>query len=240
MNKNNRAFIVKLLSVLKIPFHAFYDLFKMVLIYLPGPTGIRLRRIYYQRKLKSCGENLIVEVGVSIEGAWLISIGSNVFIDKYCQINTGTTLSGSITIISNSHYKGDVGCLTIGDGVHIAPFCSIVAYGGVKIDDLCGLSSGVKIYSFTNTPVDLKDKTKVVSVMPVNSHDAPYLLSPVVLEKNTWIALNSIIMPNTSIGENSFATSNSLISGRFKSNSYISGQPAKRIKDRFLQKPQQG
>lgn len=200
---------------------------------MPGSFGNRLRYFYYKNKFKKCGTNVIIDVGVHIDGAELISVGSNVHIDKYCIIATGKGLVGEVKRKPNTAFIGEEGEIIIGDNIHITQFCIIMGYGGVLIENNCVMSANSKIYSLTNTSCDLDNKSKTTSIMPYSQ--ANFLLSPVTLNYNVWLGLNTILMPGTMININSFTTSNSVLMGHFPENSYISGQPARRIRDRFVQ-----
>lgn len=223
-----------LLRILKIPFRVLRDIGKMFIIYMPGGFGVRLRYMYYKNKFKKCGKNLVIDVGVHIDGIKLISIGDNVYIDKYCIIATGKKLTGKIRRKPNNSFQGEEGEIIIGNDIHIAQFCILMGYGGIRIADNCVLSSGCKVYSLTNTAYELENSEKIITIMPYSQ--APFLLSPVVFEINTWMGLNTIVMPSVCIGKNSFCTTNSLVMSSFIENSYISGQPAKRVKERFKTK----
>jgi acetyltransferase-like isoleucine patch superfamily enzyme len=222
---------MKFSSVLKAPWVIVRDFGKLIITYLPGSSGNRLRYLYYKRKLKSCGKHVIIDMGVVIDGAELISLGNYVHIDKYCIISTGTKLVGKICKKENSNYKNEIGELIIGDNVHIVQFTIIMAYGGISIGNNCTLSAGCKLYSLTNTSYDLENRSNPLSIMPYEK--APFLLSPIVLDDNVWLGLNCIAMPGTIVGKNSFAVSNSLLMGLFSENSYIAGQPAVSIKKRY-------
>jgi len=222
------------LKILKIPFIVFRDIFKLFIVYMPGGFGTKLRYIYYKNRFKECGKNLVIDVGVHIDGAELISIGDNVYIDKYCIISTGKKLTGKIRRKTNNSFKGQEGEIIIGSDIHIAQFCILMGYGGIKIANNCVLSSGCKIYSLTNTAYELENREKTISIMPYSQ--APFLLSAVVFETNTWLGLNTIVMPSVSIGKDSFCTTNSLVMNDFAENSYIEGNPAKRVKERFKTK----
>jgi acetyltransferase-like isoleucine patch superfamily enzyme len=225
---------MKLGKFIKSPFMLLNAVFLLFLTHLPGQIGYWLRYQFYKRRFKSCGKKVIIEVGVIIVGAEYITVGDNTIIDKYCIINAGKANLNNIKRKQNTAYQYDEGELIIGSNIHIAQFCIIMAYGGVYIGDNCALSAGTKIYSLTNTPNDLDDRSKVISIMPLSSPESPFLMSPVVLEKNVWIGLDCIVMPGVHIEENSFVVSKSLVMGTFPANSYISGQPAERIRKRFL------
>jgi len=202
-----------------------------LIINIPGGLGVKLRYIYYKNKFKSCGKNLNIDVGVHFTGLNLISIGDNVYIDKYCIISTGEELIGNVTYKTNKEFDAKRGEILIGSDIHIAQFCIIIGFGGLVIEDKVVLSANTKLYSHTNTAYNLSNKSEVISLMPYSS--APFLNAPIILKKNVWLGLNTIVMPNVVIGVNSFSASNSLIMNSFYENSYIVGQPALKLKERF-------
>lgn len=222
----------KLLKFLKAIKGAFEDLYIFFITNIPGGLGYKLRYYYYRSKFKNCGINLKIDIGVSISGIENITIGDNVHIDKYTIISSGQSLRGDIHRKQNKYFNGNQGEIIIGNNIHICQFCILVGYGGLSIGDNCVLSSGCKIYSLTNTAYDPSNPKKIISIMPYDQ--APFLISPIVLSNNVWLGLNSILMPGSTILKNSFVVSNSLVSKVFEENSYIAGQPAKRIKDRFF------
>lgn len=223
-----------ILKALKIIKTIIMDVLKLFIVNMPGSFGFKLRYLYYRKKFKKCGKNIAIDIGVSFEGLELISVGDNVYIDKYCIISTGKNLTGKIQRKPNSNFKFEEGEIIIENDIHICQFCILMGYGGIKINSNSVLSSGCKIYSLTNTAYDIDCEEKVISIMPYSQ--APFLLSPVFLDNNNWLGLNSIIMPSVSIGKNSFCTSNSLIINNFNENSYLSGSPAKLIRKRFKTK----
>tara|TARA_Y100001968_G_C19001506_1_gene546148 strand:- start:240 stop:458 length:219 start_codon:yes stop_codon:yes gene_type:complete len=61
----------------------------------------------------------------------------------------------------------------------------------------------------------------------------PLLLSPFFIGKNILLGLNSIVDAIDNYRKNSFCISNSLLMNKFSANSYIHGQPAKEVLNRF-------
>lgn len=219
------------IKILKTPLIILRDIGKFFIIYMPGGFGNKLRYLYYKCKFKQCGINVTIDIGVSIDGAELISVGDNVYIDKYCIIATGQKLTGKIKRKPNKEFKGKEGEIIIGNNIHIAQFCILMGYGGIEMEDNCVMSSGCKVYSLTNTANDLDIPNEIISIMPYSQ--APFLLSPIVLKENVWLGLNTIIMPSVIFKKNSFVVSNSLVCSSFEENSYIAGQPAKNVRERF-------
>jgi acetyltransferase-like isoleucine patch superfamily enzyme len=223
----------KTLEIVKAFLFAIKHVRSFFLTYMPGNTGVRWRYWYYQKRFKECGKNVIIGQGVIIDGAENISIGDNVHIDKYCVIEAGRAkITNRRKIKSHNDHRITEGELIIGNNIHIVDFCMIVAHGGVLISDNCTLSAGTKIYSISNLAYDPDNRGKRISIMPYDQ--AFFFVAPVILEQNVWVGLNGIIMPGVCIGRDSFVASNSLVINSYPENSYIVGQPAKRIRERFI------
>jgi acetyltransferase-like isoleucine patch superfamily enzyme len=203
---------------------------------MPNPTGRRLRYFYYKNKLNRCGRNVLIDTGVIIENPQYISIGDNVWIDKYTLLMAGPVQSADSPLMKkdNADYHNSPGELTLGSGIHIGAFNIIQAHGGVSIADKVTTSAGVKIYSFSNYPYDDANRQKktYANCMVNDQSSICYISSPIVIEEGVWIGLDCLVLGGT-IGKNSFITSQSLVLCDIPVNSYATGNPAKKIKSRF-------
>jgi acetyltransferase-like isoleucine patch superfamily enzyme len=206
------------------------DLIKLFIINLPGRSGVKLRQIYYKKKLKNCGKNLHIETNVYLDGVEHISIGDNVCIDRFSIISTGVNIQGEVhhKINDNNINNGEI---IIGSNIHICQGVIIMGYGGISIGNNSVMSAGCKIYSLSNTAYKIGDRKKIISIMPYST--APFIMGSVILDENVWLGLNTIIMPGVTIKRNSFSSSNSLIMSSFPENSHLKGQPAEIVGSRF-------
>ncbi len=212
----------------------FSDIVRFFIVNLPGNTGRKVRYVYYKNKFKRCGNNVLIDEGVVIQNPEWISVGDNVWIDKYCILMAGkVNLEGKIyKSRPNADFKGEEGELIIGSNIHIAPFCVIQAHGGVSIGNNCSFSSSVKLYSLTvlsNNPINPLEKTFFSPFYDKAAH----FISPITLGNNVGIALNSTVMAGVTLGADSFVTINSVVFFKVPPNSYVSGNPAVRVKERF-------
>ena len=57
--------------------------------------------------------------------------------------------------------------------------------------------------------------------------------SDIKIGRNCFIGMNTIILKGSVIEDNSIVGAGSIVSGKFKSNSIICGNPAKKIKENF-------
>jgi len=204
------------------------DFILLIIIYLPGRSGILLRNIIYKRKFKNFGNNVVIEPGVTFIGYKNISIGNNVKIDNNCLIETGNNLIGNIKYKSNYEPNHQI---VIGNNIHICRNSEIIGYGGLTIEDNCVLSSGCKLYSLSNMPKDPSNPKKIISLMPYK--DSIFLIGRIILKPNVWLGLGVIIMPDVTIGKNTFVASNSIVTKNLNENSHAKGSPINIVKKRF-------
>lgn len=220
-----------------------YDVIRFIIIYFPGSTGRRVRYFYYKKKFKSCGKNVLIDEGVIIHDPEWITIGDNVWISKYCILIAGPLNPNRkiLKIIKNENFKGKNGELILENGIHIGNYNILQAHGGIHICNNVTTSSGVKIYSSSNCPLDDNNPEMVTYAnCMVNELDkVPYIISPIVIEEGGWIALDGIVLGGT-IGKYSFIISNSMVLRDIPKNSIASGSPAKRIRERFKLKESDG
>ena len=195
---------------------------------ISGRIGTVLRRKYYTKRFAQCGKNLVIDEGVIIQGAKDIFIGDNVWIDKYCILMAGKVdiPREQIKIKHNKNYESNEGELHIGSNVHIAPQCIIQAHGGVSIGDYFTSSAGCKIYSLSNDVRSCNFGTH-------SDNNINYVLSQIHIDENVWLGLNVIVLSGA-IEKNSFIAPNSMVLSTIKKNSFANGNPAKKIKDRFV------
>ncbi len=210
------------------------DSFRFFIIYIPGRLGRKIRSSYYRKRFKKCGKNLAVDEGVIIENPQWISVGDNVWIDKYSILIAGPMNFDGLIYKQreNKDFIYEEGEMVLGDNVHIAPFCILQSHKGISIGNNGGLASGVKIYSVTNISNKPKDRKAIVCTTAIHK-DSAFCSGAIVLGENVGVALQSIVLSGVSIGKNSFIVPMTLITTSFPENSYIGGNPAVKIRNRF-------
>ena len=215
-----------------------YPLIESCIRNISGGIGQRIRYQYYKRRFKSCGVNVKIDEGVIFQNPENMEIGSNVWFMSYSIITArpiGFKLNNRIEkkIINPKFIQFQTNSLIIGSEIQIGAYNIINGLGGLIISDRVTLSARVSIYSHSHCFRDDNDKTKVTysNSMVVNA-PISCIESPIVLEKGVWLGLGVIVLGGT-IGKNSFITSNSVLKSNVEENSYISGNPGKKIKKRF-------
>lgn len=108
--------------------------------------------------------------------------------------------------------------VNIGKNVFIGMRCTLDhAYPQyIYLDDNVILSGDIYIVAHNKPSLHFKRKI-------------PSFLAPVIIKKNSFIGVRSVIMPGVTIGEGVFASGASIISENVPDNSVVRGNPAKVI-----------
>ncbi len=212
------------------------NIWQMFIDYLPGTVGFKLRYRFWKNRLKHLGKNVKIDIGVYFQKPQFISIGDNCWIDRGVIILAGADKSKRTRrFIANEKFLLEKGNVYIGKNCHIGAHSIISGIGGVYISDKCTFSAGVKAYSFSHhfRSDEFPSDRKFGFGSPIEQKRQYLIEGSIFLDKNVGVALNSIILPGVSIGKDSFVAINSVVKSSFEENSFIAGNPAKRIKERF-------
>jgi galactoside O-acetyltransferase len=165
-------------------------LVEMAIRYIPGGLGYKLRYYYYKPFLKHLGRDVLIDVGVFLNGPANIAIGDFCWIDAYTRI------------------EAMLGEVTLGKRIHVAPFSIIAARAPVVLEDYVGISSGVKIYANSETP---RDGKRMSGPMIPERYKA-FHSKPVILHRDSFVGANSVLLPGAELGEGAVVGANSIVS----------------------------
>lgn len=158
---------------------------------------------------KNLGENVKISERAVFYNYDMIEIGDNSRIDDFCIVSAGS------------------GGVKIGRYVHVAPYCSLIGQGAIIMEDFCGLSSKVSIYSSTD------DYSGAYMTNPcVDKKYTNVKSGSVILRKHSIVGVGSVIMPNVEIKKCSAVGAMSLVTKNVEENTIVMGVPAKKILNR--------
>lgn len=152
------------------------------------------------------GEDVRVDESARFQGIDRVSLGSHVRIDAFVLVTAGPA------------------AVEIGDHVHVAAGCFIFGTEGVRIEDFCGLSARVSIFStnddysggaLTNptVPEDLRKVTR----------------APVHLRRHAIVGCGSVVMPGVELGVGASVGALSYVNKNVPEFMVVSGNPLRRI-----------
>jgi acetyltransferase-like isoleucine patch superfamily enzyme len=223
---------------LRVLIRIIHSLIESAIRNISGGLGQRIRYQYYRRRFRYCGQNVRIDEGVIIHHPENISVGNDVWFLPYSMVTARPKFESFderiFTAKENPSFQKEKGAITIGDQVSIGAYNIIQGYGGLDIGPRVTTSARVSIYSFSHVPTDPKDPSRVTYANAMVKSDAISCIeSPIVIREGVWLGLNVIVFGGT-IGKNSFVKTNSIVLRDLPDNSYASGDPAVKIKERFL------
>ncbi|MEW5568649.1 acyltransferase [Rossellomorea marisflavi] len=169
------------------------------------------QRRYYNRKLKSSGENIAIHEPNTIKGIQYISIGDNFKAGKYLIMEAWDLHNGI-------RFEPKV---EIGNNVSIGMFCHIASINKIVIEDDVLIAGKVFISDHSHGKT-----TREELGTPPNQRTL-YSKGEIHIKKNVWVGENVSIMPGVTIGENSIIGANSVVTRNIPSNSIAFGCPAR-------------
>jgi acetyltransferase-like isoleucine patch superfamily enzyme len=211
-------------------------------MYLPGETGVLLRRRYYSKRFRSCGRDLWIGTNVQISNPSLIIAGNNVRIRENVIIHTGRHQGEEKRDViqltpAAPHEKGLV---VLGDHSRIAYGAVILGYGGVKIGEKCGIGPGAVLLS-ESFHYKGKDKNRIYKYSQGALPEEQCVVQGFVeLKDGAGVASNVIVLPGATIGKDSWVAPGSIVRvrGRVEDDVIAKGDPAATVFRRpYLCKP---
>jgi acetyltransferase-like isoleucine patch superfamily enzyme len=207
--------------------------------YIPGAAGDRVRRLVWRFFLGGMGKHVHIDVGVQFVNPRFIFVGDDTWIDKYAVLIAGPPCEGKRLICRkpNHEFPAKEGELHIGSRCHIAPHSLIQAHGGVWIGNELTITSGSRIYSMSHhyRPLD-QPQTKFYRFSTyAKEEDQALIISPVVVQSGAAVGLNCVVMPGSTIGENSWVANSSVVQGVIPPNSIAGGVPAEVMREIVLE-----
>ncbi len=109
---------------------------------------------------------------------------------------------------------GEEGGITLGDGVRLSPFTTIVGRLGVVLEEEVAGSDGVVI--FDSYP----------------GADPPFAPGPVVVEAGAYLGFNAVLCPGVRVGRGAFVGEGAVVMEDVAAHTVVAGNPA-RVTRRF-------
>lgn len=157
----------------------------------------------------------------------IAEIGENVMIHRTVQffLPQNIYLRNNVRIDCFSILSAGKEGIYIGNRVHIAAGCYLFGGGGrIELNDFCGLSSRVTIYTSTDDYSSGYMTNPTVSIEYRNVTNGP-----VILHKHALIGASSVVMPNVELGAASSVGALSFVYKSVESLNIVHGNPSRVI-----------
>lgn len=185
------------------------------------------------------GKHVRFGVGVRIDGPAWVQIGDECRIDDYVIILAGPVVEDGFFVCHkpNPKFTAKAGEVIIGKQVHIAPYVQLQGHGGLMIGNCLTIAAGAKVYSLSHHYRDLTGKGDTATIWKFGGSILPeeqaLISGPVVIQNGAAVGLNSVVLPGSVIGENSWLGAMSTLRGELPPGVIAGGNPAAIIKNRF-------
>lgn len=214
---------------------ALADLVGGAVLGVPGGIGSRLRVFYYRWRGARIASGVRIDQGVVIDSPSMVAVGQGSWIDRYAILIAGAPRGGRETRMIGDPALTVAGQMAIGARCHIGPHTILSGIGGLAIEDEVTIAAGCKVYSLTHHYRSWRnpsDRT-ITFGSQVEPQRQAMLQGPVRIGRNVGVAVDCLILPGTTIGEDSFVRPGSHVSGSWPPNSLIAGRPAIREGNRY-------
>ena len=191
-----------------------------------------LRGYFYKLFIKKSGKKLFIGKRTDIKYRQNISLGNNVNIHDYVEINA--QVKNSVTLGNNIHigkysiikctgeYTDSIPSIKIGDNFGCGDFCYFGCAGGITIGNNVIMGQNVRFHA-QNHMFDLVD-------IPINNQGTTQ--KGITIEDDCWIGAGSVFLDGITVGKGCVIGSNTLVNKNIQPYSVVVGNPARVIKKR--------
>lgn len=177
----------------------------MILIWMPGILGVKIRHFFYRIRFKKCGPNINFSQGCRIKGFENISLDRSVYFGPYVQMYAEECPNG-IEIGANTGFNSNV--MINADKSH-----------GIKIGD----------YVLVGPNVIFRAADHVFESRETPIRDQGHEAGRIVVENDVWIAANAIILKDVTIKRGAVIGAGAVVTHDVGEYEIVAGVPARVI-----------
>jgi acetyltransferase-like isoleucine patch superfamily enzyme len=203
-----------------------YEFLTTLLGPIPGATGLLLRKLFYPMLFQRIEKGVSIGRSVTIRHPARIKLGNRVVIDDYSVLDArgsddqGITFGDDVFIGRGVTIQSKVGPISIGEKVSIGSGTSLIAQGGIIIDEMvniagnCVFSGGT--YQVGRDTDSIREHGKITK-------------GPIHIEKKCRFGMGAMVLDGVYIEEGTIIGAMSLVTENLPKYSVAAGIPAKVI-----------
>jgi acetyltransferase-like isoleucine patch superfamily enzyme len=183
------------------------------------PTAMRAKEVWSRfREVAEISDEALLGVD-----AWAINL-----------LNDRTRLViGAHTVVRGVLRVERAGHVRIADHCYVGDDVILSAHVGIDIEADVLIAHGVQIFDNVSHPTDAAERAKHYrEILAGSAFHATIPASPIVIERNSWIGMNSILMRGVRIGARSIVAAGSVVVDDVPADSTVAGNPARPLGER--------
>jgi acetyltransferase-like isoleucine patch superfamily enzyme len=205
----------------------------MFVRHMPGEAGVRLRWLYYRRRLGALGRGTRIDEGVHIVNPEQVFIGANCWIAANAFLGAAAPDLTRREVVRrpNPAFTAAEGELRLADYVYIAPQALINAHGGVAIGESVSISAGAKLYSSSHYYRGEGGDAGVPEFLPGMRRqpgDQCLMLGPIVVHAGSQVGSHAIVLPGVTVGPRTWVGAGAVVTGSLEPNRVYNPLPVDR------------
>jgi acetyltransferase-like isoleucine patch superfamily enzyme len=123
------------------------------------------------------------------------------------------------------------GYVSIADHCYVGDDVVISAHAGIDIEADVLIAHGVQIFDNVTHPPDADERARHYrAILAGEPYDAAIPASPIKIERNAWIGMNSIIMRGVHIGARAIVAAGSVVLDDVPPDATVGGNPARPVR----------
>lgn len=192
---------------------------------------IQFKNIYYEKRygVANLSGNCKIGEGLKVIGGQYINLGRNIYVGRYCLLDTKTYYkNGEISIgdYCEIHDFTQIVCyggnIVIGNYCSLNPFCILRGHGGIKIGDNVRIGPHVDIIAADHGFVE----------RDIPSMFQSETMKGIEIENDVWIGANAVIVDGIKISKGAIIAAGAVVTRNVSEYNVAAGVPAKTIKIR--------
>jgi acetyltransferase-like isoleucine patch superfamily enzyme len=167
------------------------------------------------------GRDMTIEIYAEGDNALTIADGVEFHNNVRILLRSGAVSLGPRTRVRDGVLLKSDGDLVVGEAVTLGPYGAVHCSERIVLEDFVGLGERVSLvdsdHAFDGEDLDFLKK--------------PLTTSPILIARQTMIAIGSVVLRGAEIGANSVVAANSVVrEGSYAPGSMIAGNPARAVK----------
>lgn len=211
-----------------------FEIYTLLLSWLPSLLGMGLRRLILPLFLKCGGKGMIVGRNVTFRSPGSVTVGKGVVVDEYAVLDVrvpedlvdsqvGIELGDHVFIGRNSIISAKLGRIVLHRACNIGTSCRIATQSFVEIGESVLIAAYVYIGG-GNHRLDRLDQSIMEQGMDIRGG--------VRIGANSWIGAKATILDGVTIGRDAVVGAHSLVIEDVPDRAIVAGTPAKLIRYR--------